>query len=87
MRVIDVEYDSDGIPVSVTCEDDGDIYAFESIKHGRWIGVEYDGYADGSPVYDVWECSECRIEHYGEYDTLSDYCPNCSTKMNLENAK
>lgn len=48
---------------------------------GHWIGIEYDGYADGNPVYDVWECSECGEEHRGEYDTLSNYCPNCGAKM------
>ena len=26
------------------------------VVHGEWIGVEYDGYADGNPVYNVWEC-------------------------------
>lgn len=32
------------------------------VRHGRWIGLEYDGYADGAPVYDLWECSECGEE-------------------------
>lgn len=27
------------------------------VRHGRWIGTEYDGYANGFPVYDVYECS------------------------------
>lgn len=36
------------------------------VRHGRWIGLEYDGYADGSPVYDLWECSECGEEVKGE---------------------
>ena len=34
-------------------------------RHGRWIGIEYDGYADGFPVYDLWECSECGEEARG----------------------
>lgn len=46
-----------------------------------WEGVEYDGYADGCPVYDVWECTQCGYEHYGESDTLTDYCPGCGAKM------
>ena len=53
----------------------------EPVRHGRWIGVEYDGYADGNPVYDLWECSECGKEHEGEEDTLTNYCPNCGAKM------
>lgn len=53
----------------------------EPVRHGTWIGIEYDGYADGCPVYDLWECSECNHEHKGEEDTLTDYCPNCGAKM------
>lgn len=51
------------------------------VVHGRWIPIEADGYADGSPVWDLWECSECREEHGGDEDTLTPYCPNCGAKM------
>ena len=51
------------------------------VVHGQWIPLEYDGYADGNPVWDLWECSECREEHSGDEDTLPPYCPNCGTKM------
>ena len=51
---------------------------------GRWIPVGYDGYADGNPVYDWWECSECDWEHTGEEDTLTPYCPNCGAKMEVD---
>ena len=51
------------------------------VVHGRWIGIEYDGYADGPPVFCVWECSECGEEHNGDDNTLTKYCPNCGTKM------
>lgn len=50
-------------------------------KIATWIGIEYNGYADGEPVYDLWECSACGEEHKGECDTLTDYCPNCGAKM------
>ena len=50
-------------------------------KHGRWVPIEYDGYADGNPVWDLWECSECQEEHSGDEDTLTPYCPNCGAKM------
>lgn len=51
------------------------------VVHARWVPIEYDGYADGSPVWDLWECSECREEHSGDEDTLTPYCPNCGAKM------
>lgn len=54
-------------------------------KTGKWIGTEYDGYADGNPVYDVFECSLCGCEHKGELDTLTDYCPDCGARMEVEN--
>jgi rubrerythrin len=58
----------------------------DAVKHGRWIPLEYDGYADGNPVYDLWECSECQEEHSGDEDTLTPYCPNCGAKMEADNA-
>ena len=40
-----------------------------------------DGYADGHPVYDEWECNCGAIfdieNHY-------KYCPECGTKINWE---
>lgn len=53
----------------------------EPVRHGRWIPVGYDGYADGLPVYDEWECSECRFEVEGEGEQPLNYCPNCGFKM------
>lgn len=50
-------------------------------RHGRWIQTEYDSYADGAPVWDKWECSECGHEHSGEEDTLTPFCPSCGEKM------
>ena len=51
------------------------------VRHGRWIPTEYDSYADGAPVWDKWECSECCHEHEGEEDTLTAFCPDCGAKM------
>lgn len=53
----------------------------EPVRHGRWIPTEYDGYADGAPVWDKWECSECGHEHKGEEDTLTAFCPDCGARM------
>jgi rubrerythrin len=53
----------------------------EPVRHGRWIPTEYDSYADGNPVYDAFECSECGHEHSGEEDTLTAFCPDCGADM------
>lgn len=53
----------------------------EPVRHGRWIPTEYDSYADGSPVWDKYECSECGHEHSGEEDTLTAFCPDCGADM------
>lgn len=46
---------------------------------GEWIGTEYDGYADGVPVYDVYECSVCGNEYHG--DEPPSHCPDCGAKL------
>lgn len=52
------------------------------VRHGRWIGLEYDGYADGNPVYDLWECSECGEEVRGESVPETHlFCHNCGARM------
>ncbi len=53
-------------------------------KMGRWIPLEYDGYADGNPVWDKWECSKCGWEHSGDEESLTAFCPNCGVKMESE---
>lgn len=52
------------------------------VVHGYWIGTSYDGYADGNPVYDEWECSECGWEHKGEDEPK--YCQHCGARMDAE---
>lgn len=55
----------------------------EPVRHGRWIGIS-DGYADGYPVYDEWECSECGVVFEDEFEDVEPrykYCPNCGAKM------
>jgi len=53
-------------------------------KTGHWEPMWYDGYADGCPVWEAWDCSECGYEHNGLEDTLTNYCPNCGAKMESE---
>ena len=55
-----------------------------TVKTGQWVPIGYDGYADGNPVYDYWECSNCGWEHNGDDETLTAYCPNCGRKMEVQ---
>ena len=50
------------------------------VRHGKFIGTEYDGYADGSPVYYEWKCSECGCIFEDDEPTYK-YCPNCGARM------
>ena len=49
-------------------------------KTGKWIGTEFDGYADGNPVFYEWQCSECGCIFEDEEPTYN-FCPNCGAKM------
>ena len=53
------------------------------VRHGKFIGTEYDGYADGCPVYYEWKCSECGCIFEDDEPTYN-YCPNCGAKMDGE---
>lgn len=50
------------------------------VRHGIFIGTEYDGYADGCPVYYEWKCSECGTVFEDEEPNYN-YCPNCGARM------
>ena len=53
-----------------------------SVRHGKFIGTEYDGYADGNPVYYEWKCSECGcIFEEDEPMYRYRYCPYCGARM------
>lgn len=69
-------------PEASTPEEAAKLWNFEpEVRRGRWIPTEYDSYADGNPVYDAFECSECGHEHSGTVDTLTAYCPDCGAQM------
>ena len=55
----------------------------EPVRHGHFIGTEFDGYADGNPVYYEWECSECGCV-FEDDEPNYRYCPNCGAKMDGE---
>ena len=48
---------------------------------GEWAG-DYDGYADGAPVYDMWSCSCCgkQFDEWDEKPTWK-FCPECGADM------
>lgn len=47
-----------------------------------WVGVRYDGYADGCPVYDLWECSNCGEEYESEGSPPAyRFCHGCGKPM------
>jgi rubrerythrin len=50
---------------------------------GEWVGTEFDGYADGNPVYCEWKCSACGCVVEDEEPTWN-YCPNCGADMRGE---
>lgn len=79
---------SDGMPHGYTSGYtealDMAIEALQEQKTGKWITK-----SDTNPYYTTWwyECSECgqkplRDEYWQE--VLSDYCPNCGTRMECE---
>lgn len=49
-------------------------------KTGKWVGTEFDGYADGYPVYYEWKCSACGRIVEDEEPTWN-FCPNCGAEM------
>ena len=55
------------------------------VVHARWIGQEFDGYADGFPVFDTWSCSKCGEEFRSEGEPPAfNFCPNCGARMDGE---
>ena len=71
MRIIGESYDGDLNPTGVTCEDDGQEYRFEIVRHGRWEKED--------TLSQMWY--RCSICHSGNHIFLSAYCPDCGAKM------
>ena len=55
----------------------------EPVRRGKYIVTEYDGYADGHPVYCEWKCSVCGCVFEDEEPTYN-YCPHCGANMDEE---
>ena len=43
--------------------------------------TEYDGYADGCPVYETGICPNCNREFEVESEEHYNYCPACGQKL------
>lgn len=57
----------------------------EPVVHAYWYGSEFDGYADGAPVYDTWGCSHCHEEVDSEgFPPSHDRCPHCGAHMDAK---
>ena len=56
----------------------------EAIKYksGHWVPLEFDGFADGAPVWDVWECSECGNEIRTEEPPK--FCCDCGCRNTIK---
>lgn len=60
----------------------------EPVRHGRWVSWEEAENCVPSP--DRHECSVCHDAAQvlvNGLELLSDYCPNCGSKMDLEDEK
>jgi len=44
--------------------------------------LEYDGYADGYPVVENWQCPNCGA--YYDIDDKLTHCSNCGQAINWE---
>ncbi len=63
----------------VSKEDAAEIAKAIDLSIAKKPTVEYDGYADGYPAYDRWECPICG-EAY-EYEDKHKYCPICGQRI------
>ena len=52
------------------------------VRHGRFLGTEFEGYADERPVYFEWQCSACGCIFEDEEPAFR-FCPWCGAKMDL----
>ena len=87
-----IELDEAYIPIFKVCgitapfSEFKEVIDAEQVRHGKYIGTEFDGYADGSPVYYEWKCSECGCV-FEEEEPTYNYCPNCGARMDAQEAE
>ena len=60
------------------------IVKWEEKETPKYVNYEYDGYADGCPVYDTARCPECGRYFDLDYEKKCNYCPDCGQRLNWE---
>ena len=73
-------WNADKVPCTNHFKNKADVV---EVRHGEWekdpIAIRDDG-----EIYD-YRCSVCTAKahkgEYGNYDYITDYCPNCGAKM------
>lgn len=58
----------------------------QPVIHAKWLSTERYRYADGSPVFTAWVCSNCGSVFECEYLDFH-YCPRCGAYMDLKEHK
>ena len=58
------------------------IVKWEEKETPKYVHYEYDGYADGCPVYDIAYCPSCGRYFEVDYEEHYDYCPSCGQRLN-----
>ena len=82
-RLIDQDYDGAGNIIAVTIEDDGLIYEFEMVRHGRWIPTAKED-DDLVGTLHRYTCSACNWSIGDNPTSWGIFCPNCGAKMDVE---
>lgn len=49
-----------------------------------YVDYDYDGYADGCPVYNIAHCPECGRYFDLDCEKKCNYCPDCGQRLNWE---
>ena len=81
----------EGLPFSGYTGDVREVYRLATEALGKQVKLkvhwEYDGYADGYPVYDRARCPRCdRLFEDGEDDNFETaiFCPDCGQRIDWE---
>ena len=79
-RLIDQEYDGFGNIIAVTIEDDGYLYEFEKVIHGRWIQTAKED-DDWCGTLHRYTCSVCNWSMGDNPTGWGLFCPHCGARM------
>lgn len=74
---------SQGKPKAIKPKKLEDVSKLRFVKDAYWVGISYDGYADGHPVIDAWKCSNCGRVMECEESDLDKFCGDCGCYMSV----